>query len=87
VLGSIKANFVWGQDSDPELAAVIAFSILADGSVSRVRPVESSGNLHFDRAAINAVRSTVDLGPPPEKYRGDFGDFELKISAGDASHS
>lgn len=44
----------------------IAFTIGADGSLSNVRVVKSSGTNDLDQAALNAVQSARSIGPRPK---------------------
>jgi colicin import membrane protein len=48
------------------LQARVEFFIAADGSISHVRILASSGNHEFDRSAIGAVERTPPIGPRPD---------------------
>lgn len=48
--------------------AVINFDILADGTVTRVELVESSGSAVFDDQARRAVEAASPMPPLPKKY-------------------
>src|SRR6185369_11295598 len=69
---SIKAQFVWAGEQDASLAATVRFSILADGRITDVRLTERSRSPQYDESAINAVRATGSLTPPPANVRADF---------------
>ncbi len=45
--------------------AGVEFYLAADGSISRVRIVKSSGNSDVDAAALEAFKRTRSIGPPP----------------------
>jgi periplasmic protein TonB len=49
---------------------VLHFRIAADGRVSDVRIVQSSGYNSFDLAALRAVQAAAPLPPLPRSYRG-----------------
>lgn len=49
-------------------SAVVAFSIAADGSVSDVKLVQSSGSSGVDFAAQRAIYSAQPFGPIPKNY-------------------
>jgi TonB family protein len=48
------------------LSADVEFFIAADGTISRVRIANSSGNEEFDRACIDAFRQVGSVGPRPD---------------------
>jgi colicin import membrane protein len=80
---SVKGQWVWNGEQDAGLAATIRFSILSDGTISDVRITERSRSTQYDDSALNAVRATGSLTPPPASIRADFEDMELVFSAGD----
>lgn len=51
------------------IEAMLHFRISADGRVSDVRIVQSSGYSSFDLAALRAVQSAAPLPPLPRSYR------------------
>jgi TonB family protein len=61
---------VWMSQIKPETPneAVVAFTILADGSLSDVRLVQSSGISLVDFAAQRAVQSAAPFAPLPRDY-------------------
>jgi TonB family protein len=82
----VRRGWIWGQQPDSGLKMTVGFSILPDGRVVNIKPVEPSGNLHFDQSVLNAVRNArKDLGPPPETYQRDFADVQLTFRASDLS--
>jgi colicin import membrane protein len=80
---SVKAQWVWAGQQDATLAATVRFSILADGSIADARVTERSRSALYDESALNAVRATGGLTPPPPNVRADFEDVELVFRAGD----
>ena len=79
----IKSEWVWAGDQDPTLAVAIRFSILPDGRITEARITERSRIALFDESAINAVRATGSLSPPPAGVRSEFADVELVFRAAD----
>jgi protein TonB len=73
---TLKSHFVWAGRNDENLAATVRFSILPDGRVTDVRMTSGSGDPHYDRAVINAVRGIVRLTPPPAQHQRDFKEVE-----------
>lgn len=68
-----KIYSLWVQQIRPEFqqAVAVSFTILADGSVTDVNVVESSGITLIDRAAQRAVISSAPFGPLPKTYGTD----------------
>jgi TolA protein len=48
------------------LSAKVEFFVAADGSISQVRIIHSSGNPEFDRFVIEACEHTRSIGPRPD---------------------
>jgi TonB family protein len=44
----------------------VEFMLSADGAISHVRVIKSSGNSEFDASAIEAVSQTQSIGPRPD---------------------
>ncbi len=65
-----KIWVLWTQQIQPDFAqpVTVRFTILADGSVSDVTIVQSSGISLIDRAAQRAVISAAPFGPLPKSY-------------------
>jgi colicin import membrane protein len=53
------------------LAAKAEFYVAADGSISKVSIVQSSGNAEFDQSVLAAIRNVRTIGPRPDG-KGDF---------------
>jgi colicin import membrane protein len=62
----IKENAVQLDGVSDKLEARVEFFLAADGSISNVRILESSGNAEFDRSAVDAVRQTRSMPPRPD---------------------
>ena len=62
----IKASHVPPEGVSDSLAARVEFFLAADGSLSQIRIVKSSGNAEFDRSVIEACEHTHSVGPRPD---------------------
>ena len=65
-----KIWIVWAQQMRAGMPqpAIVSFTILADGSVSDVHVVQSSGVYLLDNAAQRAIISSAPFGPLPKDY-------------------
>ena len=82
MLNRIKERWAWlGERVD--LRVKVRFSILPSGEIVNVRLVERSGDPGYDASVERAVRGANPMPPPPESYRGDFGDVELTFRPAD----
>jgi protein TonB len=65
-----KIWMLWNQQirADFTRAVTITFTILADGSVTDVKVVQSSGATLLDLAAQRAIYSAGPFGPLPKEY-------------------
>lgn len=61
----IDSNFSEPKGVMQQVSALVQFTILANGTVTGVSVVQSSGNDAFDAAAVSAVRNLGRLDPPP----------------------
>jgi colicin import membrane protein len=61
-----------------DLSTVVEFIVAADGSLSRVRVVSSSGNAEFDQSVLEAIRRTTSIGMRPD---GRTDAVELEFNA------
>lgn len=68
-----KIWLIWSQQirAAASQPATVSFTILADGSVTDVRLVQSSGVFLLDLAAQRAVSSAAPFGPLPKNYGTD----------------
>jgi TolA protein len=82
MLNRIKERWTWvGTRGD--LRVTVSFSILPSGEITNIRLVERSGDQTYDASVERAVKGAGPLPPPPEAYRGDFADVELKFRPAD----
>jgi TonB family protein len=65
-----KIWIVWAQQmrAGMQQPAIVSFTILADGAVSDVHVVQSSGVYLLDNAAQRAILSSAPFGPLPKDY-------------------
>jgi TonB family protein len=61
----IDSNFTEPKDVVEQVSALVEFTILANGTVTGVGIVQSSGNADFDAAALSSVKRLGRLDPPP----------------------
>jgi colicin import membrane protein len=62
----VRQNAVPIEGVSDRLEARVEFMLAADGSISHVRVIKSSGNSEFDASAIEAVSQTQSIGPRPD---------------------
>ena len=73
----LKENHVPPPNVSDKLAVRIGFFMAADGSVSRVRVLRSSGNPEFDRSVLEAFKHTR-VGARPDR-RSDMKELEFRM--------
>ena len=59
------------------LVAVVRFELAADGTVSGVQLLTSSGDKAYDQSVVRAVQRSSPLPPPPERYREEFREVDV----------
>lgn len=64
----LSQNIDRPTDVGDKLAVQIGFFLAADGSISHVRVLSSSGNPDFDEAVLEAFRRTRPVGPRPDHH-------------------
>jgi colicin import membrane protein len=62
----IKENFQGSDDVSNALTARLEFYVAADGSLSEVQILRSSGNADFDQSVLEAFHRTSPIGPRPD---------------------
>ena len=62
----IKENHTPPEGVSDSLSAKLEFFVAADGGLSHVRIVRSSGNADFDRSVLEACEHTHSIGPRPD---------------------
>lgn len=62
----IKENYEPSGDATDRMTARLQFFVAADGALSRVSIIRSSGNADFDRSVLEAFHKTSSIGPRPD---------------------
>lgn len=62
----VRENAVPIEGVSDTLEARVEFMLAADGTISHVRILKSSGNSEFDNSALEAVAQTQSIGPRPD---------------------
>jgi colicin import membrane protein len=62
----VRENAVPIEGVSDALEARVEFMLAADGTISHIRVIKSSGNSEFDASAIEAVSQTHSIGPRPD---------------------
>jgi colicin import membrane protein len=62
----VRENAVPIEGVSDTLEARVEFMLAADGTISHVRILKSSGNSDFDSSALEAVAQTHSIGPRPD---------------------
>ncbi|MGD1031873.1 MAG: cell envelope integrity protein TolA [Opitutaceae bacterium] len=73
----VKENLVPPPGVSDRLEARVEFYLAADGSLSRLRIVNSSGNGEFDEAVLEAFRHTQM--PPRPDHRGEMDSLTINM--------
>jgi TonB family protein len=65
-----KIWVLWNQQIKAGMSqpVTVSFTIQADGTVTDIRVIQSSGALLLDRAAQRAIDSAAPFGPLPKDY-------------------
>lgn len=62
----IKENYQGSGDASDRLTTRLEFYVAANGTLSGVRIVRSSGNADFDQSVLEAFHRTSSIGPRPD---------------------
>lgn len=62
----VRENAVPAENVSDKLEARVEFFLAADGSISHVHILNSSGNADFDHTAVEVVAQTQSIGPRPD---------------------
>jgi colicin import membrane protein len=62
----VRENAVPAENVSEKLEARVEFFLAADGSISHVHILNSSGNADFDHTAVEVVAQTQSIGPRPD---------------------
>jgi outer membrane biosynthesis protein TonB len=71
LLARLKENLQIPPDVGNKLSAEVEFFLAADGSMSHVRILRTSGSGDFDQAVIDAFHRTHSIGPRPDHRSED----------------
>lgn len=74
---ALQMAFILPSGMSELLRAQVEFTLGADGSLTNIRVVKSSGEADFDRAVVEAFRKVRTIGPFPG---GKGGTFSLNFS-------
>lgn len=74
----IKENHIPPDGVSNSLQARVKFMVAADGTISHVRIIESSGNADFDRSVVEACSHTRSIGARPDR-NGDEVEMTFKM--------
>jgi colicin import membrane protein len=80
LLQELKRNFENAKPTDisSDLSVKVGFYVAANGAISNVRILRSSGNAELDQAALDVVHHTASIGVRPDK-RGDDNQTEFSM--------
>ena len=80
LLQELKRNFENSKPTDisSDLSVKVGFYVAANGAISNVRILRSSGNAELDQAALDVVHHTASIGVRPDK-RGDDNQTEFSM--------
>ena len=80
ITNQVKNSWTWvGRRSD--LKVEVNLSIKENGEIASVRLVGTSGDRSFDESVLRAIRRANPLPPPPEAFRSDFSDVNVRFSS------
>lgn len=65
-IAAIASNFRVPESDQSEVYCLVAFNILADGTIESPRVLQSSGSVKLDSMAIEALHRTKRLAPLPD---------------------
>lgn len=79
----IKNAHVTPEGVNARLKVKIQFMCLANGALSAVKIVESSGDADFDRSVVDAVRAVGSVGRPRPDGKSDVVTLPVSMTEGD----
>jgi len=78
----IRSSWTWvGRRTDLEV--IVRLSIRENGEITGLRLTSSSGDPSYDDSVIRAIKKANPLPPPPESYRAEFADVDVRFTAKD----
>jgi TonB family protein len=72
VIRKIKNQWKWIEDCNEKLKTLVYFKIHKNGMVSDILIKESSGNIEYDKNALNTVYRSVPFPDLPKGYEDEF---------------
>jgi colicin import membrane protein len=80
ITNQVKNSWTWvGRRSD--LKVEVKLSIKENGEIASVKLVGTSGDRSFDESVLRAIKRANPLPPPPEAFRSDFSDVNVRFSS------
>ena len=80
ITNQVKNSWTWvGRRSD--LKVEVNLSIKENGEIASVKLVGTSGDRSFDESVLRAIKRANPLPPPPEAFRSDFSDVNVRFSS------
>lgn len=76
----IQSHWEWNREVSGQRVKLI-LSIAADGKVSNVRILKSSGEEVFDESVLAAIEHSSPVPPPPQAILDQVKDLQLSIIA------
>jgi colicin import membrane protein len=67
IAAQIGAQIIYPETGEGQLATHVLVRILKDGTIRIMNVEKKSGNILFDRAAINAINKANPVTPPPDE--------------------
>jgi len=61
----------------------VRLSIRENGEITGLRLTSSSGDPSYDDSVMRAIKKANPLPPPPESYRAEFADVDVRFTAKD----
>ncbi len=82
ITNQVRNSWTWvGKRSD--LKVEVNLSIKDNGEIASMRLVGTSGDRSFDDSVLRAIKRASPLPPPPEMFRKDFSDVNVRFSSKD----
>ncbi|HEY1370980.1 MAG TPA: cell envelope integrity protein TolA [Candidatus Binatia bacterium] len=80
ISNQVRSSWTWvGRRSD--LKVEVNLSIRENGEIASMRLVGTSGDRSFDDSVLRAIKRASPLPPPPEAFRKDFSDVNVRFSS------
>ncbi|HEY1372352.1 MAG TPA: cell envelope integrity protein TolA [Candidatus Binatia bacterium] len=80
ITNQVRSSWTWvGRRSD--LKVEVNLSIRENGEIASMRLVGTSGDRSFDDSVLRAIKRASPLPPPPEAFRKDFADVNVRFSS------